>query len=141
MEETKILIDLTSHFDSKIEQSWQVFVTVNTVIFGWLISKKARHDLIPRVAGVVAYAVFASLIFLTLSGDMLLFEAAYADLRAALEAEDNFLNGTELGKAVLAQKGAIWLWGWKGIYFGCAAAVAAFIFADILHRKAEKDAA
>ena len=72
---------------------------------------------------------------------MLLFEAAYADLTAALEVEDNFLNGTKFGNAVIAQKDAIWLTGWKGIYFGCAAAVATFIFADILHRKAEKDQA
>ncbi len=138
MEEIKTLLALLAQFDADIEHSWQIFITVNTVIFGWLIAKKSQHELIPRITGVIAYAVFASAIFFSLDGDMALFEAAYADLKDLLKEKDNFLSGTNLGKVLIAPKNVIWKDYWEFIYIGSALVVAVLILADILYRKEGK---
>jgi preprotein translocase subunit SecG len=126
------LLNLYTKIGDAIDGSWKTFVAVNTAIFGWLISKKGRLELLPRVMGTLAYGVFAFAIFMSINTNSKYYDAVAHDLSLEAKAGE-FISGGKVQKLLidLPNKNTwddLWVWIYAVSVFG----VGGFILADIL---------
>lgn len=122
MNDLKDLLDLYLKLESEIAGYWNVFITVNTVIFGWLVTKRGRHDIVPRAIATVAYGVFATLVYVTVELNLPLFDAVRHDVTIAAGPLDLFVQNTQLQTQLtnLPGKERYELWRWIYVEIGRA---------------------
>lgn len=134
MNDLNDLLDLYLVLEAEIAGYWNVFITVNTVIFGWLVTKRGRHEIGPRAMAAVAYAVFAVLLFVTVELNLPMFDAVRHDVTIAAEPLDSFVKNTRLQTQLTNLPGGERYALWRWIYLASALCVAVFIFLDVLCR-------
>lgn len=133
MKELTDLLDLYLNLKAEIVGNWAVFITVNTAIFGWLVTKEGQHKIPPRIVAAAAYAFFAALAFLTLDSNYPVYEAVKHDVRLAARAAE-FLKETQLKEQLIALSRNRWDDTFQWIYIFSAFCVVGFILCDVLSR-------
>ena len=129
------LFNATMLLGDKVSGSWQIFVAVNTAIFGWLVSKNSKHRVSARIVASIAYFVFAFSVYKSLEVSYAFYNAAINDVTAVANEAKGFILNSALQKEIIALgKENFWRVYWQYIYWVSAIGVALFIYMDILSR-------
>ena len=129
------LFNATMALGGKVSSSWQMFVAVNTAIFGWLVSKSSQHKMAARVVATLAYSVFALSMYKSLELSSGLYISAISDLATLASDKALFIKDSALQiKIVALGDNSFWREYWQHIYWVSAFGVGLFIYLDILSR-------
>ncbi|HEB58021.1 MAG TPA: hypothetical protein ENJ01_02250 [Gammaproteobacteria bacterium] len=135
MDDIVNLFNATMELGNRVNLSWQVFVTINTAVVGWLVTKSKRHALWPRIIATLVYLAFAFFMYKSLEISTSLYEAAASDLLALAKSGKGFIENSSFRDSlasVLEQN--FWSRYWAWIYFLSVVLFASAIYLDRLSK-------